>query len=182
MPTCLTTILAFCRRALAMFSAEQRTSLATDTGLDAIEAIPRLYPLMGDRMVEIIEDARREMDVAASFVAVWLIATGFSLAVLAAHGAYVTIAFATYLLACLSYRGCIVAARDYGSTLIWAIDLYRFALIEQLRFDPPTDLAAEQRLNNQVMKLVTGDRYLFGDAADSQLGGPLPPYGLSGRK
>jgi hypothetical protein len=139
-------------------------------GLDALEVIPRLYPVAPPAMVELIEEARNEMDVMATFVLIWLIATGFGVYVLRDYGEWLLLPLLTYGLACVSYRASIVAAGLYGRTLIRAVDLYRFEVIEQLRYKPAVWVVDEIRRNRELMEIVTGDRMLAGrPAGDGRL-------------
>jgi hypothetical protein len=126
-------------------------------GLDAIEVIPRLFPLMDPGMVGIINDARNELDVLVSFVLVWLIATVVAVLALCQYGAWILVAAGTYWLAWLAYRAGVVAAREYGETLIWAMDLYRFNLYEQLRIDPPADNAEELAHGDELTTFLKAD-------------------------
>jgi hypothetical protein len=128
-------------------------------GLEAIEVIPRLYPLMPATMVRTIDDARNELDVAASFVFVWLTATGVGFVALWPYGPWLVIPLVTYLLAYLSYLGAVGAARYYGQTLTWAIDLYRFQLLEQLRIDLPKT-HCEELEKNPHLKAIFGGQYV----------------------
>ena len=145
-------------------------------GLDAIQWIPRLHPLAAPEMVAAITDARNQMDVALRFVLVWLVATVFGLVALAPHGGpWLLLTLATYFLAWLSYRGGVHAARGYGETLVWAIDLYRFQLVEQLRLPLPISLPRERVLNRQISTWLSGERLNLGDHADAVLG-ELPRY------
>lgn len=143
-------------------------------GLDAVEVVPRLYPLMPSIMVSMLEDARNQVDLTARFVGVWLAATAFSLVVLAPHGLWLVVPLITYGLAWLSYLACVAAARSYGGLLIRAVDLYRFDLLEQLRFDPPKNEEDEQKLNKLVMSQVSGARFF--DQREHEPVNPLPQY------
>jgi hypothetical protein len=125
-------------------------------GLTAIEVIPRLYPLMPPTMTRVVDDARTELDIAVSFIFVWLTATTVSFVILAPHGPWLVVPLLTYGLAWLSYRGAISAARYYGATIVWAIDLYRFALLEQLRIPLPKTHSEELQHNPELHKLLAG--------------------------
>jgi hypothetical protein len=144
-------------------------------GLNAIQWIPRLHPLAAPQMVAAISDARNQMDVALRFVLVWLVATAFTIPMLASHGPWLLLALGTYTLAWLAYRGGVHAARGYGETLVWTIDLYRFELVKQLRFPLPATHQREKDLNGMINTLLTGDRLRLGSDADKWLG-RLPPY------
>jgi hypothetical protein len=125
-------------------------------GLEAVEVIPRLFPLMPPSMTAYIDDARNELDLMTSLVLVWLIASAVALLALFQYGPLALVALATYGLAWMAYRGSVAAARAYGETLVWAMDLYRFNLYEQLRIDPPTTHDAELRQGERVMGFLAG--------------------------
>jgi hypothetical protein len=125
-------------------------------GLDAVGVIPRLYALMPAQMVAIVDDARNAMDVMASFVFVWLVATAASFALLLHHGPWLLVPIVTFGLAWLSYLGCISAARAYGQTLAWAMDLYRFTLYEQLRLELPSTHDEELAQNKNLTAFLQG--------------------------
>lgn len=144
-------------------------------GLDAIQWIPRLHPIAGPEMVDVIADARNQMDVALRFVLIWLVATAFTIAVLASHGPWLLMAIATYVLAWIAYTGGVHAARGYGETLVWAVDLYRFELVKQLHFPLPPNHRQEQALNELIGTLLSGERMILEEVADDVLG-PLPAY------
>lgn len=141
-------------------------------GLEAIEVIPRLYPLMSPTMVRAVDDARNELDVAASFVFVWLTATGIGFVLLSPYGPWLVIPVVTFALAYLSYLGAVGAARYYGQTIMWAIDLYRFQLLEQLRIELPATHRDELKRNPEVQKLLAGQYVRDGDGSPPD----LPPY------
>jgi hypothetical protein len=128
--------------------------------LESVEVIPRLYPIAPPVMVDLIEDARSQMDVMASFVLVSMLATAYGLVMLAPYGPWLAVPVVTYLLAWGCYRSCVTAAAAYGRTLMWAIDLYRFELIEQLRYEPAKNAADERVRNLQIMGVLTGERFL----------------------
>jgi hypothetical protein len=125
-------------------------------GLGAVEMIPRMWPVRSSQMVAIIDDARNELDVMASFVFVWLVATLVSFGLLYQYGPWLAVPLVTFVLAWISYHGCVAAARAYGQTLVWAFDLYRFALYEQLRIELPSTHKAECVRNKKLMKFLRG--------------------------
>lgn len=125
-------------------------------GLEAVEVIPRLFPLMPSSMTGYIDDARNELDLMASLVLVWLIATVIGFLALFHNGLWIFVTVGTYILAWMAYRGSVAAARAYGETLVWAMDLYRFSLYEQLRIDPPPTHDAELLEGKRVMGFLAG--------------------------
>jgi hypothetical protein len=143
-------------------------------GLSAVQIIPRLYPLMPSQMTAIVDDARNGLDVAASFVFVWLVATVSSSVLLISSnssGPWLAIPLVTYMLAYVSYLGSLAAARAYGQTLVWAIDLYRFALYEQLHIALPATHREELKSNERLVRFLRG-RWL---AYEDHLPRPAPP-------
>lgn len=107
-------------------------------------------------MTAYINDARTQMDLMASFVLVWLIATVASLSAFIQHGAWILVALGTYGLAWLAYRGCVASAGSYGRALMWAMDLFRFDLYEQLRLPLPKTLLMELEDGPRLMELLEG--------------------------
>jgi hypothetical protein len=127
-------------------------------GLDALEVIPRLYPIAPAAMIDLIEDARNEMDVMVTFVLTWLLATASAVYLLRDHGAWLLLALGTYGLAWASYRAAVVAAGVYGRTLMRAVDLYRFDLIEKLRLAPAERIADEIAHNRAIAEMLLDPR------------------------
>lgn len=125
-------------------------------GLDVIGAIPRMYPMMPESMVAVMNGARNEMDTLVMFTWVWCVSTVISVPLLIAHGAWLAVSLGALTLAWASYRGAILAARRYGETLVWAMDLYRFDLIEQLRFQPAPTRGQEPEHNRIIMLAIAG--------------------------
>lgn len=107
-------------------------------------------------MINLIEDARNEMDMMVTFVFTWLLSTAVTLYLLRDHGAWLLVAIATYGLAWGSYRASLIAAAEYGQTLMRAIDLYRFELIEQLRLKPAGSVEDEVAYNKEIMRMLAG--------------------------
>jgi hypothetical protein len=110
----------------------------------------------------------------ARFVVVWLMASAIGVLLLAIHGPWLVIPLITFSLAWICYRGSVAAAEAYGDTLVWALDLYRFDLVEQLRFPLPMDHADELKRNRTMMEFIRGDRYIL-EKQGAKLP-PLPPY------
>lgn len=126
-------------------------------GLDTIEVIPRLYPLMPSQMVLTLDDSRQQLELAVRFAASWLIATPLIGIVLYEQGWWLLLAVGAYGLSWISYNGAVQAARRYGETMVYAVDLYRFRLIEQLRLELPATLEHEVLFNKRMMRILHGD-------------------------
>jgi hypothetical protein len=132
-------------------------------GLGTVQIVPRMWPVMPESMVAVIDDARNDMDVMASFVFVWLTATLVSFGLVCQYGVWLILPFVTLTLAGACYAGAVVAARSYGQTLVWAIDLYRFDLYRQLHIELPFSHADERRRNERLMPFLAGDWLAFDD-------------------
>ncbi|HEY0406789.1 MAG TPA: hypothetical protein VGC89_13745 [Pyrinomonadaceae bacterium] len=119
-------------------------------GLDAVVFWPRLYPLLPENMLVILTDQRNQLDLAARFCATFLFAAAFSIAFLYRQGWWLIVPAVTLLLAWLSYRAAIAAARAYGLGLQTAFDLYRFELLKALHLALPVDRTTEKKSNREL--------------------------------
>ncbi|SPT60876.1 hypothetical protein [Actinomadura madurae] len=116
-------------------------------GVDAVVAWPRLYPLLGERVRELVDDRRDGLDLAARMavtLAVTAVATGV---LLLGSGWWWPLALVPAALAWLSYRGAVHAALAYAETVSVAFDLHRAELFGALRVKLPKDLKEERALN-----------------------------------
>jgi hypothetical protein len=119
-------------------------------GLDAITVWPRLYPLLADKVTAVLDDLRDQLDIAVRFCAVFLIATVVSLAFLAGHGWWLTVAAGTFAGVVLSYQAALGAAAAYGQAMEAAFDLHRFDLLSALHLPLPANLTSEIKANQQL--------------------------------
>lgn len=118
-------------------------------GIDAVVAWPRLYPLLGERVREIVDDRRDSLDLAARMavtMAVTAVATGV---VLAASGVWWLLTLLPAALAWVSYRGTVHAALAYAESVTVAFDLHRAELFSALRMRLPKNLKEERELNEE---------------------------------
>ena len=145
-------------------------------GLDTIAAWPRLYPLLSDRVLALVDDLRAQMDIAARFTAVLLAAGVVSAALLATHGWWLLVPAAALALAWLSYRGACSAALGYGDGLETAFDLHRLDLRASLHLPLPRTLEEERALNKELSKFLlqpfAGRRLTYTVAADEAASAP----------
>lgn len=123
-------------------------------GLDAISVWPRLYPLLADKVTAVLDDLRDQLDIAARFCVVFLLATVISVACLAWHGWWLTVAAGTLAGAVLSYRAALGAAAAYGEAVEAAFDLHRFDLLTALHLPLPADLTSEVKANQQLSRFL----------------------------
>jgi hypothetical protein len=119
-------------------------------GLGSVVVWPRLYPLLPERLTGILDDQRGQLDVAARFCAVFLVAAAVSAALLVQHGWWLAVPLVALMLAVLSYRGAISAAIAYGVTLEAAFDLHRFDLLAALHLPLPPDRTTERSANKEL--------------------------------
>ncbi len=116
-------------------------------GIDPVVAWPRLYPLLGERVREIVDDRRDGLDLAgrmAVTMALTAVATGV---LLAASGWWWALTLVPAVLAWASYRGAVHAALAYAESVTVAFDLHRAELFGALRVALPGTLKAERELN-----------------------------------
>ncbi|GAA1840797.1 hypothetical protein [Actinomadura bangladeshensis] len=116
-------------------------------GIDPVVAWPRLYPLLGERVRELVDDRRDSLDLAgrmAVTMALTAVATG---ALLSGSGPWWSLTLIPVVLAWTSYRGAVHAALAYAESVTVAFDLHRAELFGALRVDLPTTHEAERELN-----------------------------------
>jgi hypothetical protein len=117
-------------------------------GLDTVVVWPRLYPLLSDSVRALVDDERNQLDVAARFTVVSLLAAAISFGLLLTHGWWLLVPAGCCVLAWLSYRGAISAAVAYGIGLETAFDLHRTDLLRALWLPTPPEPEDEWTLNN----------------------------------
>ena len=138
-------------------------------GLDTVVVWPRLYPLLSERVLAIVDDERTQLDVAVRFSVVLLVAALASLGLLITHGWLLVVPAGLLVLAWLAYRAAVGAAIAYGEGLETAFDLHRFDLLRALHLPLPAGSDEERALNAQVTAfLLQGQQvpfaYEHGDA------------------
>ena len=138
-------------------------------GLDTVVVWPRLYPLLSERVLAIVDDERTQLDVAVRFSVVLLVAALASLGLLITHGWLLVVPAGLLVLAWLAYRAAVGAAIAYGEGLETAFDLHRFDLLRGLHLPLPAGSDEERALNAQVTAfLLQGQQvpfaYEHGDA------------------
>jgi hypothetical protein len=105
-----------------------------------------------------VEDEQQQLDTTLRLCVVSIIATIESVAFLATDGQWLFLALVPYVLAYVSYRGSVAAARSYGRAVMTAIDLSRFALYDSLNVRRPASLEEERKLNETLMAVLQGKR------------------------
>jgi hypothetical protein len=131
-------------------------------GLDSVVAWPRLYPLLSERVLAIVDDERTQLDVAVRFCAVLVVAGLVSVGLLVTQGWLLLVPAGLFVVAWLAYRAAVGAAIAYGEGLETAFDLHRFDLLRALRLPLPATSEEERALNAQVTAfLLQGQRVGF---------------------
>jgi hypothetical protein len=128
-------------------------------GLDAVDAFPRLYPQMSDRLARAWEDLTDQLDTAAHMCVTFLLATFISVCFLAPYGwdgFWLLIPAGAAVLTWISYRAAIAAAKQQGVVLMAAFDLHRFDLLASLHYPLPKDARAEFEFNQRLAEFFAG--------------------------
>lgn len=115
-------------------------------GIDALVIWPRLYPLLSDRLILILDEQRSRLDSAASFAISFALAALVSVLLLWTHYLWLLLPVGLAMLSWLGYRGAIAAALAYGETIRTAVDLHRFDLLRALHLPLPADEQEEKQL------------------------------------
>lgn len=137
-------------------------AVADKYGLNAVVVWPRLYPLLSDKLVNILTDQRNQLDIAVRFCAVFLLAALVSALLLYQYGWWMLVPLICLLLAWASYRAAISAALVYGDTVQTAFDLHRFDLLTALHLQLPLDRDSEKSENEKLSTfLLEGGEWKF---------------------
>ncbi|MEW9529461.1 hypothetical protein [Microbispora sp. NPDC049125] len=133
-PTALGNVLA---------AGEARAGAAS--GWDAVVAWPRLYPVLGDRMRQIVDDRRNTLDATVRLEVMSVLSAVAAGALLAGSGWWFWLTLVPAGVGLLAHRAVIEAALAYCESVEVAFDLHRLDLIAALRLPLPADLEAEVR-------------------------------------
>lgn len=122
-------------------------------GFDSVTAWPRLYPLLSERLIAVVNDRRDQLDIAARLAFVFAIAAAGSLALLIPNGGFwLLLPIAMAGLAWVSYLGGIASAISYGEIIYVAFDLHRFDLVQAMHLELPSDNISERELNERLSR------------------------------
>jgi hypothetical protein len=119
-------------------------------GLLTVVTWPRLYPLLPQGTVQIVDDQRDQLDLAARFCVVSLLGAAVSLGLLAPYGIWLLVPAAALVFAWISYRAAVAAALQYAVGLETAYDLHRLELLRGLHLRLPTDSKSERTTNEAL--------------------------------
>ncbi|QFG22998.1 hypothetical protein [Actinomadura sp. WMMB 499] len=118
-------------------------------GIDAVAAWPRLYPLLGERVRQVVDDRRDALDLAARMAVTMTFTTAATGVLLLASGPWWLLTLVPAVLAWASYQGAVQAALAYTESVAVAFDLHRAELFGALRVALPTTLEKERELNRE---------------------------------
>jgi hypothetical protein len=125
-------------------------------GLETLDALPRLVPLLRPTSLGELRDRRNQLDAAVRLCAAAWLATATGVGLLIWHGKWLLLPFLTYLLCWVCYRAAVAAARGFSISLAAAFDLHHLRLFDALQLKRPADLAEEVERNELVGRLFSG--------------------------
>ncbi|MEV6527502.1 hypothetical protein AB0M43_36810 [Longispora sp. NPDC051575] len=122
-------------------------------GIDAAAVWPRIYPVLGDPVRNLVDDRRDALDSTARLAAT-LTVTGLGTALLLGwSGWWALLALAPLTGAAACYVAAVRAAEAYGELVHVAFDLHRFELLDALRVRMPDTAAAQHAAFRQLSDL-----------------------------
>lgn len=137
---------------------------------DTIVLWPRLAPLLPPAFATKVDEFREALEfllVVTCWCFLFGVATAGSLLILGGNPlAFAALAILSFLAAYVAYTSAIEAAVEYGEELRVGMDLFRFALLDQLHLPRPHDLEGERHqwealydfiFSNNVSTLVYAD-------------------------
>ncbi len=116
-------------------------------GWDTPVVWPRLYPLLSDRVRDVVDDRRDQLDAAARFSITATICGVAAIPLLVGTGWWLLLTAAPLLVARLAYHAAVHAALGYADAVRVAFDLHRFDLYPALHMDLPADADQEREIN-----------------------------------
>jgi hypothetical protein len=134
----------------ALRAAEDRAG--DKYGFSTVTIMPYIYPHLSDRLLEVFQDIRNQLDTAARLCVVLLIASITYIGLLAplAFTTWFVLPLFTLALSWISYRAAIRAALSYGRVLHMAFDLHRFDLLKSLHYPLPRNAEEERDLAQRI--------------------------------
>jgi len=112
-------------------------------GLDIGILLPRLFPLMRPEVRDQLNERRNQLDAAARVCIVALVACLVSIVLLVPGGHWLLVPFATFIVAWVSYRAAVAAAKGYCIDMAAAVDLHHRDFWRAFELQPPANLEAE---------------------------------------
>jgi hypothetical protein len=130
-------------------------------GFDTKVMLPRIFPVVSDKLGSTVTDLRDDLDRSANFSSVLLMAGLGSAVVLIPHRLWSLVSITLLLFSLVEYRVAVSAAVAYGRGLYVIFDLHRFDLLRALHRPLPETPAEEYQFNEYLSReLVNG---MWGD-------------------
>lgn len=126
-------------------------------GLESIASVPLLLQVADARDVAYVQNQRMQMELALRTSLLGLAASGTTLAFMWKHGLWLLLALVPYAVAFAAYRGAVVIAHEYGTSLAVLIALNRFTLYDRLHLPLPDDIEDERRNNRLLINVLRLD-------------------------
>ena len=123
-------------------------------GLDTVLSYPRLYPFLGQRIHDGLAIQFNLLDSAAAFTIVFWALSVFTIPTAFLGSWWFLVPVALLMAGTLAYAGAIATAREHGSLLSTAYDLYRFDMLAGLRLALPQSPEEERSTNEQLSKFL----------------------------
>ena len=127
-------------------------------GLDAIATWRRLYFVLPESALTIVNQHRNQMDTTCRFSVSLALSAIASFGLLLAHGVWLFFPTALALGSWAAYRAALAAATNYGMAFTAAIDVYHLELLRQLGVKAPQDTADERKTTAPLQLLWIGDK------------------------
>jgi hypothetical protein len=125
-------------------------------GLETLDALPRLAPLLSPASLADLRDRRNQLDAAVRLCAAAGLATIAGIGLLLWHGRWLFLPLVTYLLCWACYRAAVAAARRFSVSLAAVVDLHHLLLFDALQLERPANLADEFTRNELLGRLFSG--------------------------
>lgn len=124
---------------------------------NTLAVFPRLIPLMSASVQSELTELRNQMDVAVRICVLNLLAVVVGMTLLIRHDVWLLLPLGCYLLAWVSYRAAIAAAKHFSEAMAVAFDLHHLDLWDAMSLDRPRDVdAVRQEHGENLSNLLAG--------------------------
>jgi hypothetical protein len=132
-------------------AAEDRAG--RDYGIDAVVAWPRLYPLLGNEVRNVLDDRRNNLDSMARFAVTAVVTAVATVVILRDSAGWIALAAAPLVVAVLAYNACLRAALAYGESIQVAFDLSHLTFGATFGLARPVEISEERRQYRELCDL-----------------------------
>jgi hypothetical protein len=134
-------------------------------GLNLVEVMPRLFPLLSPAMLNEVADRRNQLDAGVRLCVMSALATTASVMLLLPRGEWLFLPLATYIMCWTCYSSAVAAARGYSTALAAAVDLHHLDLYGALHLSRPQDLGIELERAPILNRLLRGEQLSRSEAS-----------------